>query len=57
MFAGAWMVAVLSEGRNDLSFLKPGIYFALAPSPQPSPPQGERMKERGSLVTKVVIQR
>ncbi len=56
----------LQPGENDIHHLAPGVYFVVTPSPFPSPPEGERMKERGvrsavsagrSPVRKVIIQR
>ena len=57
----------LHSGPNDVSGLAPGVYFAIAPSPFSSPPEGERDGvrrcqasdvERGALsVTKVIVQR
>jgi hypothetical protein len=56
----------LQPGPNDIRHVAPGVYFVFTPSPQPSPPEGERRKERGprsaasgkrSEVIKVVIQR
>ncbi|UCG43117.1 MAG: hypothetical protein JSU73_00440, partial [candidate division WOR-3 bacterium] len=58
----------LRPGPNDIRHVAPGVYFVITPSPLPSPPQGERKKERGLRsaasgkrsavsVRKVVIQR
>jgi DNA-binding beta-propeller fold protein YncE len=56
----------LEPGDNDIRHLAPGVYFVITPSSYPSPPEGERMKERGvrsavsgklSAVRKVVIQK
>ncbi len=53
----------LKPGENDVRHLAPGVYF-VTPSPQPSPPEGERTKERGlrsavggkrSAVRKVIV--
>ncbi|UCG42390.1 MAG: exo-alpha-sialidase [candidate division WOR-3 bacterium] len=59
-------VMELQPGENDIRHIAPGVYFVVTPSPLPSPPEGERRKERGprsavseerSAVRKVVIQR
>ncbi len=61
-------VMSLQPGENDIRHIAPGVYFVVAPSPRPSPPEGERMKERGERsvvsggrsavsVRKVLIQR
>ncbi len=64
--ASGRVVMDLQPGENDIRHLAPGVYFVVTPSPLPSPPEGERMKERGvrsavsgtrSAVRKVVIQR
>ncbi|UCG41750.1 MAG: YncE family protein [candidate division WOR-3 bacterium] len=58
-------VMELSPGPNDIRHLAPGVYFVVTPSPLPSPPEGERRKERGlrsadsgtrSAIRKVIIQ-
>ncbi|UCG42392.1 MAG: hypothetical protein JSU73_11040 [candidate division WOR-3 bacterium] len=56
----------LRPGHNDVRHVAPGVYLVVTPSPLPSPPEGERRKERGlrpaesgrrEAVRKVVIQR
>ncbi|UCG41832.1 MAG: hypothetical protein JSU73_08050 [candidate division WOR-3 bacterium] len=51
-------VMSLQPGPNDIRSVSPGVYF-VTPSPQPSPPWGERMKERvvRTAVHKIVVQR
>ncbi|UCG42231.1 MAG: hypothetical protein JSU73_10170 [candidate division WOR-3 bacterium] len=46
----------LKPGENEVRHLAPGVYF-VTPSLPPSPPEGERRKERGlrSAVRKVII--
>ena len=52
-------VAELLPGANDISYLVPGVYFVVTPSPSSSPPKGERVGVRRyhASVVKIVVAR